>query len=195
MAGTELALQLIPDHNERARRRLPFQWWHQPRIAGVARGLGATAQVLETLIFRTLDERTFNTSAGIHLERWGDLVGERRGALADTDYRRFIRARMRANRWNKFGTVAGIDELLAIYGLVMDAQAVRYFPMYHAGYALVAQTGTFIADEVAQRVVRLMLDCQPAGIEMSLVEALPGSLVMSGGPGMGLGTLARTLYP
>lgn len=195
MAGTELALQFIPDHNERSRKRLPFQFWEAPRLAGLARGIGDSGQVLENLILDLLDGQTLDTAIGVHLERWGAIVGERRGSLEDHELRRFIRARLRANRWAKFGTVSGINEQLRIYEIVMDARAVRYFPTYHAGFALVAERDTFLPDRVMERVVRLMLDCKPAGVALDLIEALPGSLTLSGGPGVGIGVLSRRLYP
>ncbi len=190
-----LALRLIPDHNERSRKRLLSQWWEQPRLAGLARGIGAAGQVLENLIFQVLDERTLDTAVGVHLERWGRIVGERRGGLEDHDYRRIIRARMRVNRWAKFGSDPGIDEQIAIFELLMDARSVRYFPLYHAGFALVAERDTFLPDIVAQRVVRTMLDAKPAGVGLTLIEALPGSLILSGGPGVGVGVLSNRLYP
>ena len=196
MALTELPLVLRVEVAQDTVNLLPNVLREQPRIAALMRGIGDVLQDAELLHFRLLDERTLDNATGIHLNHWGERVGEKRGSLQDQDYRRFIQARIQALGWAPLGgTTAPIDGVISILGLVGQCP-VRYFPKYHAGFKLVLYRSAWLGDEVADRVVRLMLDLRPAGVSLTLVEALgvpfgPGT----GGMSVGAGLLSRRLYP
>ena len=191
--GPGLAISYIPDHPDRAVRRLLFQDRSAPRIRALARALGEGFQLQEDQSMDLLQGRLLSLSTGIQLDRWGGIVGEPRGLLGDDDYRRFIEARILVNTCK--GTS---DELIAIWKLVMDSERVRLvMPGAPAFFSLEAIRPNFLGEGLRRRVRRIMADAKPAGIAMELVEALPGPFGFDNTflpvSGFSVGTLARTV--
>ena len=189
--AASIELAYIPDHRERARKRLLSQDWDKPRIASLAEALGMGAQALEDVYFDLLMGRRLESSVGAQLDTWGAIVGEARGALGDTDYRRFIEARVAANVCK-----GSVDELLAIWELVTYPSTVRYLSMYPAGFKLQAVRPRLFNARMARRVSRFRADVKPAGVTMVLIEALPGYFGFDGNPaalGYNVGKFARVL--
>lgn len=189
--GPDLPVTYVPDHADRALAAMLFQDRAQPRIRALIQALGDGVQVVEDQIMDLSVGRVLSLATGVQLDRWGDLVGEPRGALLDVDFRRFIRARILVNVCN--GTP---DELIAIYELVMDAQRVCFtMPGAPAFFCLTAIRGSWLSTGLRRRVRRLMGDARPAGVAMELIEVLPGPFgfddVLLPVLGLNAGVLAR----
>lgn len=168
--GADTEIAYVPDHPDRMARRFLFQDRHQPRIRSLALALGEGAQRLEDESFDLLQGRLLHLATGAQLDRWGGVVGEPRGVLIDADYRRFIRARILVNVCK--GT---LDELIAIYRIVMDTEQVQaILPGAPAFFSLQAVRVRWLTEPLRRRVRRIMADCKPAGVAMELIEALPG---------------------
>lgn len=189
-ASTELVY--IPDHAARNAARLLTQDRDKPRTVALARALGAGAQALEDALFDLIVGRRLEAAAGAALDQWGTVVGERRGAIDDPDYRRFIQARILANTCK--GTP---DELIVIFGLVCaPVLDLRYFPSFPASYTLQVVRESFLSALMRRRVRRIMEDVRPAGVGSELIEALPGPFGYQDTPavlGYDVGTYARVL--
>ena len=147
----------------------PWQFQHLSRWQALIGGLGDGAQALEDVAFDLVDQLNLDSAAGAMLDRLGGLVGEPRGPLGDLAYRRFIRARALITRCQ--GTV---EELLEVWRTLMDVGAefaweVECFP---AGVDLVAVRPSFLPDTEYRRVFRAMQDAKPAGVTLTLVEAV-----------------------
>lgn len=167
-ATTELAY--IPDHEERAWRRLLSQDHTKPRLVAFAQALGAGVQEAEDVLFDLLVGRVLEDATGDVVDKWGAIVGEKRGGLDDADYRRFIKARVLVNIGD--GTV---DELVAIWRIITGpSQVVRYLPMYPAGYTLQVARYSFMSEVMRRRVRRTIEEARPAGVTSELIEALVG---------------------
>lgn len=189
--STTTNLVLVPDHGDQAVADLMLQL-RKPRITSLVRALAEGAQVLEDDLFSLLVDRELSSALGDQLDQWGAIVGEQRGALDDDDYRRFITARVLANR-----SGGSADELIRIWALVMaPTESVRLVPKYPAGIHLEAVRTELISADTVRRVVRLMEDARPTGISLTLIEAVIGYYGFQPDPdasGLNAGVFARTL--
>ena len=186
-------LYVVRDLSLDALAILPSRLRGQPRIEALLGAIAAEAQSLEESAYDVLVSTGLDDATGDALDQYGDLVGESRLGLADPDYRRFIRARLLANRAR--GTR---DDLLDVWQIVTaEASAVRLFDHYPAGFTLLTVRSAFMSDSVARRVVRIMTSIKPAGIELALIEALDSPFGYgTGSPfssGYSVGPLARLL--
>jgi len=188
VSTTTTQLTYIGDHATRAVGAALAQDRYRPRLRALIEAFGEVAQVQEDQFFDLLVSRGLDSATGAALDQWGGIVGEQRGALGNDDYRQFIRARILANISE--GTP---DELLTIFALVTAPSAVRYFLHPPAAFRLQAVRGAPMTDIVARRVGRLMRSIKPAGVAMSLTEALSDSMLF-GVAGRGFGsTFSRVL--
>jgi len=191
-AETTTELVYVPDHADVAVADLLHQDRDKPRLLALVRGLAAGVQELEDLAFPALvDGGVLDASSGAQLDQWGALVGEPRLGLGDDDYRRFIAARVLVNIGS--GTV---EDLLTVWGLVTGPSVVRYFLTPPAGYRLQAVRAAWLDPQVRRRVVRIMADASPAGVEYALVTSIPSPYGY--GPdgavyGLDVGTYARRI--
>lgn len=192
MGAADTELVYLPDHGERAFRALLTQDLDKPRIAALARAMGAGAQELEDTTFDLIIGRALSAAVGAQLDQWGSVVGEARVGLDDEDYRRFIRARVLANICR--GTV---DEIIAIWSLVTaPATTVRYLPMHPAGFKLYVVRKKWLAEALRRRIRRMLEAVKPAGVTIELIEALDGFFGFDENPdaaGYDVGKLARIL--
>lgn len=181
----------IPDHPARAVRRLLSQDRDadKPRMRAFVRALGEGCQALEDQVADLIGGRSVLTATGRPLDQWGAIVGEQRGGLADDDYRRFILARIAANRCQ--GDAEGI---LLVWSLVTaPSSQTRMWPLY-PGWSLVVVRSEFLSEPVRRRARRMMNDIHTMGCQMELVEALDGYVGLDGDPFMTpTGPLARIL--
>ena len=186
-------LYAVRDLPSDAEAMTPVAFQGQPRIEALLAAIAGQIQEIESSAYDVLISTAFDVSSGDALDQWGDLVGERRGDLSDIDYRRFIEARMLANR-----STGSIDELLAVWTLITaENVAIRYEPMEPAGFILWTVRSGFMSSSMRRRVAGMMADVKPAGVTMLLIEALIGGIGFeeagSGWTGFDAGGLARLI--
>ena len=176
-----------PDLRARMRATLPSQF-HTPKMLAFVDGLARGAQEIEDLTFSLIVSRTLAAAAGAQLDQWGKLVGEERVGLGDTDYRRFIEARILVNLCE-----SETDEIIAIWAKVAGPGWVRHRFIYPAGHQLEVNRRTAMTLPILRRVRRMMVDVRPIGQTMYRVESLVGGFGL--GPsytGLDAGGLARS---
>ena len=188
MSGATTVLIYAGDHAERAKAALLSTNKFRPRILALTEALGAGAQMLEDPLFGFIVGWNVNLVSGKALDVFGNIVGEARQGLDDATYKRFVQARIRANVAE--GTR---DELIEIYALLMAADDVRYFDLPPAAFALQAQRPVFLDDITAARVAAFMIDVKPAGVGMTLIEAIAPVFTYDVGPGYDVGLYSRYL--
>lgn len=157
------------DHVERALSRLPSRFLNAHRLRALVAALATGAQAVEDLAYLVVADRLLDTASGVSLDHYGRLVGEARNGLLDGDYRRFIQARMMANRSR--GT---IDELIAIWKVATDSDDVRYEELAPRHLIFETVRREPMSADVVRRVIRLMTDARPIGRTLSLVESIEG---------------------
>ncbi len=168
--ATPYSIGYRPDVADDTLAMVPFPLRHLPVWQAFMGGVGDSLQRLEDLAFEVLDGFFLDAAVGAQLDYWGSVVGEPRGPLEDADYRRFIRARALVNRSD-----STVERLLEIWRTVMDvdedhAWEVEDFP---AGFDLVAVRPSYMSDTLYRRVWRIMQDAKPAGVTLTLTEAIP----------------------
>lgn len=186
-----MQITYVADHKRKAvEEELLSQFAGKPRITALIKALAQGVQYLEDMQFDLATGSTLTAATGRELDLWGQLVDERRLGLDDDSYRAVIQTKIRALRTN--GT---IDDLVDIFKALTDADEVRYFHHYPAGYRLTAYRDEPMSDERVRRVKRIMELCRPAGVGMVLAEAVTTSTCAAfdkSGRGFG-SSLSRTL--
>lgn len=192
---TATRLRYEPEHGRLLTDRM-LSWLRSgTRIAALQDGLGHGVQIVEDDAFNVLVSTVLPFSVGDQLDKWGELVGEVRGGLTDPDYRRFVTARIRANR-----SESTVDDLIEVFQLLTAPSTVRMWELYPAGFVLSFVHGEWYDDVVATRTARFMQGIKPAGRGMALVEAVHGYIALdvdAAPPAYGLddGVFARRIEP
>jgi hypothetical protein len=179
--GADTRIETIPSYEELALSRLaPQVIAYQPRLRALIQALSAGAQACEDELFDLLVSSGLDAATGATLTQWALIVGLERGPLDDLWLRRFVKAKLRANRSQSTN-----DDLIGIFGALMGAPAytVANFPSSFYLFAVVDSP----ADPTTRReIARFMAAVKPAGGEMILMEALSGYQGFIGDPKSGV---------
>lgn len=138
-------------------------------IKALLQSIAETCQILEDDVFNVLVSTTLEHASAVHLDKWGALVGERRGGLGDPEYRRFILARIQASRCK-----GSAEEYLRIFRDLTAPSVVEMYPMYPHGFKLYAFRASYMEDVYSRRVGRFMRAIAPAGVEILAAEFRSG---------------------
>lgn len=111
----------VVDHTAAALARLPEYLKDKPKLAALLAAFTAQADDLETAFQELLLNRAIDTSEGAQLDEIGVIVGQERSGLGDDDYRRYLRARVAANKSR--GTA---EDILKIARLLVNDEAATY---------------------------------------------------------------------
>lgn len=167
----------IADHDAVALSRLLSQFRGKPRFAALIRALVSGVQTLEDDADDLITLRTLDAATGASLDQYGAIVGEQRGALADDDYRRFIRARILINRSR--GTP---DDLAAILALLFGVDVLDNVSHYEAPpltivFEVVDPAGSAVSTDVARRIARCVNDARAAAHRVDVIEVYDAAAV------------------
>jgi hypothetical protein len=144
----------ITDHADQAVSRLPYDLRKQPKLEAFVRALVGPIQTLEDALWQLLVERAVGTATGVTLEALGRLVGQPPTGLDTETYRRYIRARIRANK--SCGTV---EDFIKITRLILnddDAQII----IERQGVAAAVERilGIVVDDDLANVLIGFLVD-------------------------------------
>jgi len=129
----------------------------------------APVQDLESAFQQLLIDRSIDTAVFAQLDAIGKIVGQERNGQVDDDYRRYIRARISANRSK--GPVA--DVLKAADLIVYDDAAYYHAIQYGiAGLHLVVEDIIIDDYELIRALILLMRDTVAGGVRI-VVETWP----------------------
>jgi hypothetical protein len=157
-------------------------WQHasKPRLQAIVAAFAAGAQHSENLIFAVIvGATTVGGAEGASLDRWGEVVGEFRGGLADDeDYRRFIALRVRVNTehpstdamWEILFGRADPPERGAVYPSIPGSPFASGSFLVADGIIYQVESVDFLDDSVAAHAGALIRDFRPAGIYAAVVE-------------------------
>lgn len=163
-----MTIAQVADYEERTLGRILSQFQGKIRIEALLTATSTVVQELEELfIGELLAESEFDVAAGVHLDAWGELVGESRGGLSDEDYRRFISARILANK-----CLGRTDEFIRIFDLVTGEGTVRENKLLWLGFELYTyrESGDDLTAELKNRIFRMLEGIRPLGVNMKLIE-------------------------
>jgi len=158
----------------------------------VMAGIGDGFQIVEDFGFEVLVTRTLQGSYGVHLDRWGAIVGERRNGLPDDWYREIIKSRAMANAF-PFGKAVK-DAMIILCRTVTRADSVLYTHLYHGGFSIRCNRETFIPDSIRPRVGLVIERAIPLGKGADFYESLPTAYTWGGGMSFSGSGLSRLIY-
>lgn len=175
----------ILDHTRAALDRLAEQYKGKPLLEGVIRVLSTRVQKAEDVLWQLfLQMRDIDNAEGAQLDVIGKIVGQPRDGSLDPEYRKRIRARIRANK--SHGTP---PDLMAVFDVLWEGlYTYRYVPQYQAGFAW------RILDPVTDGLINLYLgflrDAKSAAVRGILewqYHADADTFSFADGPGLGFG--------
>lgn len=182
----------VPDHVALALGRLCEQFKGKPNIASLLTALVTPTQALESCLWQLLTLRRPLTASGAQLDLIGKLVGQARNGSSDSDYARFISARIATN--NSKGRV---EDLIAITKLVLNiATIVIIVTRDGAATARVTTLNIAITDTVAAIVASFLQTAVAAGVRVvyQWSNVVPAStFTLDIGPGLDVGNLSSAL--
>lgn len=189
----------VPDHADRAQALLLWQDRDKPRIKALVRAFGAGAQLAESTGFAIITGATLDAAEGATLDRWGELVGERRGGLDVEDFRRFIELRIRVNTEHP-----GTDEMWEVVDAAVDPSTVRSY-LVADGIIYLVTSADWLPDSIVAHAAGLVRDFRPMSYYAAVVEQVEGEALEIGTvlePGSTIGSIAdpsgtigRLIYP
>ena len=126
-----MSLTQITDHVARALDSLHERHKDKPNIAALVTIVMSQVQEVEDAGYQLFTERLISTAVGEQLNVLGRIVGELRDGKSDADFRRFVRARIAANkskgRWADMNAVARLvldDATLGIINSESNYQTI-----------------------------------------------------------------------
>lgn len=151
------------------------------------RAVLASVQDVENALQQLFRERRIDTAVGEQLDVLGRLVGQKRNGLSDDDYRRYVRARIAANRSN-----GSYEDLIKVTGLVLDDDAA-YIHVRRAGTAtvIVKVEDILLTMALGDIVLTFLKQAVAAGVRLILefdIQAEADTFCFFGGPGKGFGS-------
>lgn len=132
--------------------------------ARIIRAFMVPLQRAEDALASMLVNRSVDTAVGAQLDLVGKIVGQARAGLDDDTYRRYIRARIRANKSN--GT---IEDLIIVTRLVVgdDAATIEVDNQGEAG-CVIRVLDVAITNNVANVVITFLNQARSGGTRVIL---------------------------
>jgi hypothetical protein len=157
-------MDTISDHAAQAIDRLPELFKAKPNLTNLLTVWCAPIQEFENVLYALLIQRTVDVAIGAQLDQLGVIVDQDRNGLTDDDYRRYIRAAIRANLSD--GT---INDLLVISRLIVnDPTAVITFVPGYPGSGVISVTEIPFEDAIATALAVFLRKAATAGVRIVL---------------------------
>lgn len=178
------------DHVAAALSRIPSQF-QKPKFQKLIRAFTYHANELEQVMWAVLTQRSILNAVGAQLDVIGNIVGQDRNGLSDDDYRRFVLARVAADRSH-----GNIEELYRIAELVLNDTTVT-MALNEEGLTTIRLTlfGA-VTDNNAQILFTFLRVAIAGGVRILLEwsnEILAQTFQLDAGPGLDIGYLASVL--
>jgi hypothetical protein len=190
VSGATTQTVYVQDHEARAAADLPIAR-RGSRWTAAARAVGRGVQRLEDAAWSLLVDTGLSSASGAVLDRLGSYVGEPRGPFTDDVYRRFIGARILANRSD--GTP---EAMLAILARLTEPSEVEYFGTPPAGFVIQVTRTEPMLDSQRRRIRRIVGDARPLGVGVDLILVIDRRFGFDEDPlslGFDLGPFAEVL--
>lgn len=155
------------NHLAAALARLPQQFRGKTKIEALLTALVTPCSAIEDALWQLLVERGVESAIGVQLDQLGVVVGQERGGLSDADYRRYIRARVAANR-----SRGNFEDLIRVANLVINDDAATIETVTQNGTVVVRLRGVLTTDALAGVVLSFLQDSVTGGIRVVLESFL-----------------------
>lgn len=187
-----MATTKIEDHVARGLARLPMQFKGKPNFESFLTVLLTPIQRVEDALWQLLTERGIDTATAAQLNTLGKIVGQPRGGMVDADYRRYVRAKIAANK-----STGKPEDLIAVALAVLGPDPAAEIEIQPSGTAtLIVELLGAIDAATAEAMNTLLQQSVAAGVRLVLVFSLSApadTFTFGTGPGFGVGHLAGSL--
>lgn len=162
-----MSLQHKTDLAKVAKGRLIAEYRNMPMFVALIGAIGDLIQIAEDAYWDLFNAMLLDNATGIWLEYLGAMIGEAREGWGNDDYRRFIKARILANKSS--GT---INEVLEIIALIINATDptvafLRAEEFYPASMLIeIAYPDWPTNDALRSRLVRIVSRARPTGVRL-----------------------------
>jgi hypothetical protein len=152
------------DHVAGALSRLLEQFKNKPNVVALVSALVGVMQPLEAALWALYTQRQLATAFGAQLDVLGSIVGQPRNGLSDSDYARYLNARIATNVSD-----GRVEDLITVTRSVLnDALVTITISRPGAAAVEVIVTGDIVADALAAIVISFLRDARAAGIALVL---------------------------
>lgn len=162
----------ITDHQQEAIDRLPEQHKDKVKLPALIDALLAPAsderpgEYLEEVLIQLLVERTIDTAIGAQLDVIGRIVGITRAeidsAISDDDFRRYVRAKIWAQR--SYGIVFDILRVMRL--VINDDDATYVLEMQFPAGLIVRIDDVAVVDAVSTIAAQFLRDAAAGGVRV-----------------------------
>lgn len=150
------------DHVAAALTRVCEQFKKSPNYLAFLTSLVTPIQSVENAMRQLLLERDIYTAIGDQLDTLGKIVGQPRNGLSDTQYRRYLLARIGTSKSNGI-----VEDLLAISVLVVnDTDVLHTIETQGIAALVLSLTGDVVTDDVAEDLIVFLRDAVSAGVRI-----------------------------
>lgn len=163
------------DHVERAVAQL-IEIFRKPRNGEWLAVTVGQVQELEDALWSLLTafDLDADSTAGAQLDLIGKIVGERRGALTDVQYRPALRARILTNSSNgRIEDLIGIIKALVPSATLGDIHIVEHYPA-----ALTIELYDDFTGALPETIARMLRQAKPAGVRLNFVPVNTGETLI-----------------
>lgn len=166
-----MALEHLTNIADTLVSRVISQYQSDPRFMAIMRGLGDEVQKAEDGLWGIVTQLDYTQAAGIWLDWIGRIIGEARGGADDTDYRRFIGARILANRSS--GTIEDVLGVLRAALGVAPGLGIKLIEWPLVAMTIqvpgaAAELGGQQGDTILTRVLQLLRGGRSGGVKLTL---------------------------
>lgn len=162
----------ITDYAARARARLLEQYKGRAKLAALVAAFAGRVQDLEVALFDLIDQTSIGTAVGVWLERLGAIVGEPKDGALEVLYRRYVRARVRANR--STGTYEDVIAVVTEWNGAVPFAGLELTELGRASFH-VDLSDPDVDNTHALRLVRLLSSTRAAGVGCQMLWQLDAS--------------------
>lgn len=179
----------VTDHAARGRAFILSQFAGSPRMQRIATIMQTRVQETEDLCWDFLQQQLLDVAVGVHLERLGRKVGEKRGPFSvDNTYRRIIAARVLTNTSEGlYETLIGITDLIMQDFLSGTLPDVRVFQLGRAHVRIEFDVTSDPGDDLKDKLRELIPLACAGGVSCRVVMTLPTPFRYDDGPGYDVG--------
>lgn len=157
---------VLENHETVALSRFSLQYREKPNLAAFTRILSKHTQAIETMLWGLVTERRVSSAVGKQLDILGAIVGQARGALSDSDYREYIKVRLKTN--DSSGT---LPELIDIVGVLADPTADIQGQEFFPAAMTVTIAGVVVDPSIASIILGFVRLAKAGGVNVQLVWA------------------------
>jgi hypothetical protein len=136
----------VTTHADDAVAELIGQYQGRPRIEAILRALVRQFQDIEDAAWDVFVQSALDFARDNELDIIGDIVGQKRQGSPDSDYRVFVKARIKTNRSN-----GRMSTLIAIAKLLLGQSTVVKYREYYPSSIMMSADGVTINSFIAWR--------------------------------------------